>query len=100
MDDILTGLHGMANIVNTHVGCLTDQDTDGDEPSVWDEVNSRRCGIANASQVMGVMDNIAACVQLQRELKQSHKSGLRIHSIDQEAVMYTRIQSHSRRIVY
>ena len=38
---------------------------------------------------MDVMNNIAADIQIQIELKQFHKSGLRIHSIDQLTLMYT-----------
>ena len=38
---------------------------------------------------MYVMHNIAAEIQIQIELTQFHKSGLRIHSIDQLTLMYT-----------
>eukprot|EP00969_Alexandrium_andersonii_P079409 3501384-Alexandrium_andersonii.AAC.1 len=37
---------------------------------------------------MDVMNNMAADIQIQIELKQFRKSGLRIHSVDQLTIAY------------
>jgi hypothetical protein len=39
---------------------------------------------------MDVSNNMAADIQQQIEVKQFHSSGLRIHSLEKSAVMYTR----------
>ena len=87
--DFLIGFLGMAITAVANVAFLTEEDADGDEPSVWHDVRSRRYGITNTTQLMDVMNNIAADIQIQIELKQFHKSGLRIHSIDHLTIMYT-----------
>ena len=87
--DFLMGFPGMAITVVANVAFLTEEDGDDDEPSVWHEVKSRRYELTNTTQLMDVMNNIAADIQIQIELKQFHKSGLRIHSIDQLTLMYT-----------
>ena len=87
--DFLMGFPGMAITVVANVAFLTEEDGDDDEPSEWREVKSRRYELTNTTQLMDVMNNIAADIQIQIELKQFHKSGLRIHSIDQLTVMYT-----------
>ena len=79
----------MAITVVANVAFLTEEDGDDDEPSEWREVKSRRYELTNTTQLMDVMNNIAADIQIQIELKQFHKSGLRIHSIDQLTAMYT-----------
>ena len=80
--DYLNGVPGMAMTVLANVAFLTDEDTDDDPPSVWHDVKSRRYEIANTTQLMVVLNNMAADIQQQIKLKQCHKSGLRIHSIE------------------
>ena len=79
----------MAIIVVAKVAFLTDEDEYGDEPSVLHEVKSRRYELTNTTQLMYVMNNIAGYIQRQIEIKQFHKAGLRIHSIDQLTIMYS-----------
>ena len=66
----------MAVTVVANVAFLTEEDGDDDEPSVWHEVNSRRYELTNTTQLMDVMNNIAADIQIHIDLKQFHKSGL------------------------
>ena len=87
--EFLQGFPGMAIIVVANVAFLSDEDADDDEPSVIHEVKSRRYELTNTTQLMDVMNNIASDIQKQIELKQFHKSGLRIHSIDKLTIMYS-----------
>ena len=62
------GFPGMAITVVANVAFLTEEDGDDDEPSVWHEVTSRRYALTNTTQLMDVMNNIAADIQIQISL--------------------------------
>ena len=87
--EFLQDVPGMAITVVARVAFLSDGQADDEAPTSWHDVKSRRYEITNSNQLMDVMNNIAADIQIQIELKQFYESGLRIHSIDQLTVMYT-----------
>ena len=97
--DFLQGVPGMAITVMARVAFLSDGQGDDEQPTDWHDVKSRRYEITNSNQLLDVMNSIAADIQIQIELKQFYKSGLRIHSIDQLTVVYY-IQSYKSWLVY
>ena len=90
LNDYLSGAPGMKIIVVANVAFLTDEDADDDPPSVFHDVKSRRYEITNSTQLQDVINKMAADIELQIELKQFHKSGLRIHAIDKLTVNFDR----------
>ena len=63
--DYLNGVPGMAITVLADVAFLTDEDANDDPSNVFHEVKSRRYEITNTTQLMDVLNNMAADIQTQ-----------------------------------
>ncbi len=75
-------------IVVANVGFKHYED-ENDEPSIFNEVRSRRYNITNVGELMTVMNQMSSDIKLTIENAQLEKSGLHIHSINKLTVMYT-----------
>ncbi len=84
----LNGNPGMSMIVVANVGFKHYED-ENDEPSIFNEVRSRRYNITNVGELMTVMNQMSSDIKLTIENAQLEKSGLHIHSINRLTVMYT-----------
>ena len=81
---------GMKILVVAAINFLPDDDAYDDEPYVTHDVKRRRYEITNSTELQDVINDMAADIETQIELKQFHKSGLRVHSVDKLTVHYDR----------
>ena len=77
----------MKILIHVYVDLLEHGDT---EPSVTRIVQSRRYNIYNTDDLKDALNKMAGDIELEIEIKQFHKSNLRVHGIDRIVIQYDR----------
>ena len=78
---------GMKILIHVYVDLLEHGDT---EPSVTRIVQSRRYDINNTDDLKDALNKMAGDIELEIEIKQFHKSNLRVHGINKIVIQYDR----------
>ena len=87
LNNFLNTNPNMKILINAHVDLLENGET---EPSVERIVRSRRYDIHNSDDLKDALNKMAGDIELEIEIKQFHKSNLRVHGINQIDVQFDR----------